>query len=344
MNGGLLAFDETDPAYRLDPETLATIGPAVFGDGKGGFFLKAHAKYDPIARQWLMMGVTHGPSMTIHAIAHAADGALVSHQRVKAPRQVYLHDFFATEHYVLFLLHPLHFAPLNFLLGRKSVIESLEWRPEEGALLMVLPRAGGEPRFIEAPASFMWHSLNAYEKGTDIVADFVGYAAPDHFIGKDAQLRRIMEGMSGKAEAEGHLRRYIVTPSTGHLKEEILLPGRHEFPMHDPRAAMREHRIAYLASGGEGVLNSGTRRADLTTGRTADFDFGPTSAAGEPVFAPKPGGAPDEGWLLVQVLDGAAGQSFFAVFDAKAVDAGPIARLHLPFSLPISFHGTWVGA
>jgi len=83
------------------------------------------------------------------------------------------------------------------------------------------------------------------------------------------------------------------------------------------------------------------KRVDFDTGRSERFDFGPRAAVGEPVFAPRPGGATDEGWLIAQVLDGASETSFFALFDAAHVADGPLAKLWLPHHLPISFHGAW---
>lgn len=337
----IYAFDEASPVYRLDADTLSAEEPVTFGDGRD-FSIKAHTKFDPVTGDWLMIGVSHGRTMTLHAIVHGADGRLKSHHSYESPRQIYIHDFFATQHHFVFHLHPLTFSPWGFLAGFNSYIDSLTWQPDEGSLVMVVPRSGGEPQVFEAPPSFMWHALNAYEQGGDIIADFVGYAAPDHFIGEDAQLRRIMQGQTGVAEAQGKLRRFIITPATGTLREEVLADGWHEFPMVDPRAATRPHDVAYLSSGGVGVLNSGIKRLDMRSGAVQEFDFGPTSVAGEPVFAPRPGGGMDDGWLITQVLDGTSGTSRFAIFDARAVDAGPVADIRLDHPLPISFHGAWL--
>jgi len=80
---------------------------------------------------------------------------------------------------------------------------------------------------------------------------------------------------------------------------------------------------------------------DYLAPKTQIFDFGPDVAAGEPVFAARPGAGRDDGWLIVQCIDGRSERAVFALFDAAHVDAGPIARLRLPHSLPISFHGAW---
>jgi all-trans-8'-apo-beta-carotenal 15,15'-oxygenase len=65
---------------------------------------------------------------------------------------------------------------------------------------------------------------------------------------------------------------------------------------------------------------------------------------GEPVFAAKPGGGIDQGWLITQCLDGASDTTFFALFDAEHLAAGPLARIWLDHHVPISFHGAWQAA
>ena len=111
--------------------------------------------------------------------------------------------------------------------------QSLRARVEE--LLAAYPRV---ERFLEAPAAFIWHALNAYEEDGGIVADFVGYDAPDHFVPHDALFYRLMQGELGTAKAPGKLRRYRIDLRAKTLREEIVDGGSHEFPMIDPRAAL----------------------------------------------------------------------------------------------------------
>jgi all-trans-8'-apo-beta-carotenal 15,15'-oxygenase len=337
----LYAFDEISPAFGLDPETLETLGEQVLGDPAREFMIKAHTKFDPLTGEWLLFGVSHGRSMKLHAIIHGADGALKAHHVIASPRQVYIHDFFATREHLIFVLHPMWFSPWRFLSGQASVIESLSWKPEDGNLVMVVPREGGAPQVFEASAAFIWHVLNAYSDGGEIIADFVGYDRPDHFAPHGALFYKLMQGEMGVANAPGMLRRYRINAAARTLREEIIDPGKHEFPMIDPRAAMQKHEVAYLSAGAFAVANSGVKRVDYPSSKTQIFDFGPDIVVGEPVFAARPGAARDDGWLIVQGLDGRSERAFFALFDAAHVDAGPIARLHLPHSLPVSFHGWW---
>jgi all-trans-8'-apo-beta-carotenal 15,15'-oxygenase len=344
FNDLLYAFDEVSPAFGLDPETLETLGEQTLGDPGKEFMIKAHTKFDPITGEWLLFGVSHGPSMKLHAVIRGADGALKAHHVVTSPRQVYIHDFFATREHLIFVLHPMWFSPWRFLSGQASFIEALSWRPGDGNQVMVVPRGGGAPQLFEAAAAFIWHALNAYGDGHEIVADFVGYDSPDHFAPHGALLYKLMQGQMGVARAPGTLRRYRIDLAARSLHEEILDPGTHEFPMIDPRAAMQKHEVAYLSAGGRNVVNSGIKRVDYCNRKAQFFDFGPDAVAGEPVFAARPGGKRDEGWLIVQCLDGRSEQAFFALFDAAHVDAGPIARIRLPHALPISFHGAWKAA
>ncbi|MCD6074102.1 MAG: hypothetical protein K0Q70_985 [Rhodospirillales bacterium] len=342
--GDLYAFDEVSPAYTLDPESLATVGPRQLGDPAQEFMVKAHTKIDPVTGDWLLCGITHGRKMKLHAIVHGADGRLKSHQVIDSPRQVYIHDFFATEHYFVFALQPMFVSPLGLLTGTSTYIESMKWKSEEGTLVLVMPRSGGAPRTFEAPGAFMWHALNAHERGDEIVADFVAYNAPDHFAGHDALLYQIMQGKLAPAKEAGTLRRYRLNLRDGKLTQEIISADTHEFPIVDPRLATRSHRIGYMTAGGLHAINTGVKRMDFETGATQGYDFGTASAVGEPVFAAKPGGGADEGWLITQVLDGETKKTFFAIFDAQTVGSGPIAKVRLTHSLPISFHGWWQAA
>jgi all-trans-8'-apo-beta-carotenal 15,15'-oxygenase len=236
------------------------------------------------------------------------------------------------------------FSPWWMLAGMASFMESLTWHGEQGNIVMVLPRAGGAAKFIDAPASYMWHALNAYEAGNEIIADFVGYDAPDHFVPKNAMFYEIMQGRMGRAINPGTLRGYRIDLVRGKCREEIADAGHHEFPMVDPRAALHRHTIGYMTYGEHSAFWRGIKRFDYASGRMTQFDFGERTVTGEPVFVAAPDGALNEGWLISQVLDGDSGKSYFAILDANNIEAGPLAKIWLPHHLPISFHGAWHAA
>jgi len=64
----------------------------------------------------------------------------------------------------------------------------------------------------------------------------------------------------------------------------------------------------------------------------------------EPVFVPKPGGAEDEGILLVQVLDGEQDRGYLLALDAATMTEVAMASLDAGEQLPYSQHGRWFDA
>ena len=344
VHGRLLARDEIGGSFEIDPHSLATLGELPLPRPLESASIKAHGKLDPETGEWILAGTEFGRKMRLHAIVH--DPSLEPRRQLTftSPRQVYIHDFFVTRRHLVFVLHPAELAVLPLLAGLRSFIDCLSWSPGQGNLLAVLPREGGAARFFEAPAAFMWHTLNAREEGRTLFADFVGYDEPDHFLGPDALLTRLREGRFGRAESPGTIRRYRIDLAEGRASEEILDAESHEFPMIDPRRLAAPYRRAWFGWALPGRVHHGIKCVDMSGGASELYDFGTDTQVGEPVFAPRPGGAHEEGWLIVQGLDGRDGNAFFAVLDAGRVASGPLATIRLEHPLPVSFHGAWVAA
>lgn len=348
-DGTLLAFDDFALPYALDPDSLRTIGEFRPGGAAALSNYNAHSKIDGHSGDWVLFGQNYGRHMTVNVLIIGKDGAVKTRLSEKVPRYTYLHDCFVTARYVVFNLHALRFSPYLMLLGLRSTIDSFTWAPQEGNLLLVLDKNGVEaPRYIEAPAAFMWHSLNAYERGNGIVAEFVGYDDPDHFLGDDASLAAIMEGRTGKAVHPGTVRRYVINVKQNRVNQEILARESYEFPIVNPHRVGHRYRNGYFTySAGAALQDTGIARIDMLSGRRELFDFGNKFLVGEAVFAPRPGvsfsgdEALEQGWLLSQVFNLTTQTSFFAVFDAARLADGPIARILLEHHVPISFHGCW---
>ena len=340
----LYAIDEnTATLHEIDPDTLQTKATHPAGVAEG-MTIKAHTKIDTHTGDWIMVGGSYGPSMSLASAVHHSDGTRTVLPATTAPRQVYTHDFFATENYFLVYLHPAFINPLGFLSGVKSFTGSIKWKPQEGGLLALIPRNGDETRYIEVPSSWMWHALNAYEDGNTLIADFVGYDDPEHFIGKDPAFFAIMEGRLVANQTGGHLRRFVVNLDTNTAREERIADGPFEFPMGNAATALHKHRYAFMSYGAHNsIFHSGLATVDTQTGKTERVDLGEKIWVGEPIHAPDPARPLQEnaGWLIAQALDGTTGKSFYAIFNAENIATGPIAKLHLEYHMPISFHGHW---
>jgi all-trans-8'-apo-beta-carotenal 15,15'-oxygenase len=287
----------------------------------------------------------------LHVVVKDRTGKQTRHAVNPSPRgSAYFHDFFWADPYVVFHLHPALVSPLPMLAGFSTFADSLHWQPDQGSLLFVVDTTGAKPPMhVAVPASWMWHALNAYAAGNTIVADFVGYDAPDHFLGPAASFRAIMQGRDGSAKAPGTLRRLTIDLSGKRARLETVAAGRYEFPFIPQYRAGQRHRYGYVASQGadQGWFHDGLARVDTESGAQKSFHFGAGHYVGEPVFAPAAASASDSdamedhGWLLAEVLEGRSETSFIAVFDAGHVEGGPIAKVRLRHHLPFSFHGWW---
>lgn len=347
--GRLYAFDECALPYELDPDSLETIGISRLGLPEGLTIYAAHAKMDPRTGEWLHFGVLYGPSPKLHVTIFGRDGALKRHRVLPMPRNVYIHDWFVSGRHLVFVMHPVQIAFWPVFFGRKSLLDSLSWRPELGNLIVVLERDNDKPPLLlESAACYMWHSFNAFEKGSEIVADFVGYQNPDHFIGADPVASAVMVGRKGEYAYPGSVRRYLIDPGTGRMREELVAAGNYEWPRVNEQHSCHDYRVGYMVQTRPGEFFwSKACRIDMRTGQTENFDFGTGCYLSEQVFAPLPGrayGAADPrepGFLLTEVYDSKSKRSFLAVLRAEHIEAGPVATVHLGHHVPFSYHGCW---
>ncbi len=345
VNGQLTAHDEGGNPFLLDPVTLEDRGELPLKEQFDVGGLKAHTKFDQPRGDWIFLSWNHGPTASMDVLIRDAQGQAKLHRTVEAPRDCYVHDFFASENYVIANMHAVTLNPFPMLAGMRSLTDSLSWEPDLGNTIVVIPKDQSKPvQWFDAPPRWMWHSFNAYEKGDEIIADFVGYDEPDHFIGEDPTLSAVMEGRLGQAQHSGQARRYVINLNSGQLREELLADGNYEFPIIHPALNGYEYNTGYASFGGPGqFLHSGLARFDMNRGQVDSFDFGDTVHVGEPIFAPR-GEAQDQGYLLSMALDGETGKSFVAVTDAGHLSDGPVARIHLEHHTPLSFHGFWAQA
>jgi carotenoid cleavage dioxygenase len=82
---------------------------------------------------------------------------------------------------------------------------------------------------------------------------------------------------------------------------------------------------------------------DLLSGTRKTFQWPAGSIGGEPVYAPDPDRDGElDGWVLQLVQDRERKATDLCILDAAQVEAGPVARVHLPRTVPNGFHGSWL--
>ena len=353
INGRLFAFDESNLPYELDPRTLETLKQDIdFGvhfENVNTLFA-AHSKVDPVTGEWIQFGLENGPKSSIQLSVFDQNLKASRSRRYTLPIGTYMHDFFITKNHIMFNLQPAVMNPFGFIAGLESFAESLRWKQDQGSIFMVVDRGlKKEPRFFNTNSVFMWHSLNAFDSGDEIIAYFSGYDNPDHFIGEHAQTYAIMsENAHPSTMPEpaypGSIRQVRINMKTNSIQSEFIANDpdlSYEFPVMDDRRLSSKHNIGYFARGRvNGAFHHEIARIDLDTGATKSFDFGKHSYVGEPIFAAR-NTTIDEGWLLSLVYDEQADKSYVAILDTKSITDGPVAKIHLDHHSPMSFHGTW---
>jgi len=326
--GRLLALYEAASCYEMT-WTLETLGEWRAG-GDEPIVLGAHTRRHPAdgARYGIAYGIVEA-AVTVQRISAA--GRLEESRRIPLAAPTMLHDLVVTERHAVLLCTPAIFDVTGPARGEGM----LQWRPELGTRIAVVPLDGGAVRWLETEPFFVFHFANGFEAKGRLVLDYVRH-------------QRLNLGVPGPGEHEPpHLHRMAIDLATGRLEDRRLsdLPG--EFPRANERRECLETRCTYLTTltrppdGPAGSFNA-IARIDAEGGGTVLHDFG-AGLVGEAAFVPDPqGDGETAGWLALFVYEPSSRTSDFVLLDARQPDAPPTARLRLPRRVPHGVHGSWV--
>ncbi|HEX2039997.1 MAG TPA: carotenoid oxygenase family protein [Acidimicrobiales bacterium] len=327
FRGRLLSLTEGCYPYVLAPD-LETLGrwdvgaPLPHG-------LTAHPKVDPET------GELHGfaywfdqPYLLYHVID--ADGRLATSTPIELPAPVSMHDFALTRDHVLFFDQPAVFD----LEAMATTGFPFSWRPDNGARVGVLPRAGGDIRWYDTELGYCFHPMNAYEDDDGTIV--VDVPMQDSVYDRD----RVFDRRGPRLE------RWTIEPSSGKVRQEVVDDAPQEFCRVDDSRLGSPHRYGYTIGVGRDLPYEDTRvyKHDFRTGARDVHDFGPGRHPGEFLFVGDPDRADEEdgGWLLGLVHDDASNRTSLAVLDAQDVPGPPVATVHVPRRIPYGFHGCWM--
>ena len=309
---------------------LETVGRHDYG-GRLRSAMTAHPKVDPVTGELLFFGYDiFGPPWLRYHVVDAA-GELVRTEAIDVKGPTMIHDFAVTESHVVFFDLPVVFS--DRFLGQRSFPAG--WDPDYGARVGVMPRDGGnaDVRWFDIEPCYVFHPLNAYDDGDDVVVDVVRHE------------RMFDTDLQGPAESSTTLDRWTVDLSAGKVTEARLDDRGQEFPRIDDRRLGRRHRYGYATALDISVdsdwAQSSLLKHDLARGITEVHDLGPGRAASEGVFVAA-GPGEDEGYVLATVYDAARDGSDLVVLDASDFAAPPVATVRLPQRVPFGFHGNWV--
>jgi carotenoid cleavage dioxygenase-like enzyme len=358
--GRLLLAKEDGRPYRVDPNTLETMGSYDFDGVLKSETMTAHIRIDPVSGELFFYGYeADGLASTKVAYGIAGpDGALKREQWFDAPYCAMMHDFTITEHYALFPVYPTT-ADLDRL---KAGGEHWHHHPQLESWLGVMPRYGdvSEIRWFKGPKGVMsYHMMNAFE-GPDGLIHF------DQCLSNTNAFRFIQEP-SGitvhPSEMKGALTRWTIDyagASDTVSEAEIGPPG--DFPVIPAASQGRPYDHSWMLTmnpelqgppvmgGPVGAMFNLLLRLDMRQGPTGKPPQSLPLPLGwcynEPVHVPSdtPG---HDGWLIV-IIDHQTGENSFEHFawilDAGNLAAGPVATVAIPARLRPQVHGWWVSA
>ncbi len=322
--GRILALPEVGLPWELDAD-LNTIGQYDF-DGALASNMTAHPKIDGRTGEMLFFGYDFGNISLRHHVADAM-GKLVRTVEIEKPIPTMMHDFGVTASRVIFMDLPVAFS-LEMAMAGKGL--PFHWRDDMPARLGILPRdaTSDEVQWIEIDPCFVYHPLNAYDDGREIIFDVV---------------RHDRTFVQGQLEGGGDVRleRWTIDPAKERVEVDLISDRSQEFPRVNPAVECHRNRYGYTVDFEVHVGPGGLLKHDLENLTVASHDVGPAGAASEGVFVPV-GDGEDEGYLLSVVFDGDSGGSHLRIIDAQDFTAPPVAKIQLPQRVPFGFHGNWV--
>jgi carotenoid cleavage dioxygenase-like enzyme len=338
LGGELVAVTETPTGLVLDPETLATRGRYGYDDDVPNQHASAHHRHDPDRGETVGTVTQFGPTAAYH-VYRQADGSDERERiaRVSVDRPAYLHSFALARDHVVLTEPPFVANPLDFLRpSTEGFIDAFRWRPERGTRFLVLDRERGAVVADRTVSPFfVFHHVNAFADGRDLVVDLVAYDDPA--VVDDLSLSSVAVDPD---VPDGRLRRYRIPLGGGDVSRETLYEGL-ELPRIAPDARTAAYGYAYGQSTDHEGAN-GLAKVDVRTGDAAEFVESGTYAE-EPVFVPRPDGErEDDGVVLATALDADAGRTELLCLDAETFD--PRGRARLPHAVPFGFHGRYFRA
>jgi carotenoid cleavage dioxygenase-like enzyme len=331
--GKLLSLGEAGWAYEIDPEDLSTLGVANYTN-KLQTAMTAHPKIDPDTGTMHFFGYNvFKPYLTYHQ-ANAA-GELIKTEPLDTNGPAMMHDFAMTEHYVIFME-----LPVLFSMAKAITMDPFPFGWDEDAVcrMGVLPKDGTarDMKWFDIPTCFIFHTMNAYEQGDEVVLDAARYDAlwvkGSRDFSRPAYLSRYSLNMK------------LGTSTVTRINEQAM-----EFPQINRQQWGRNYRYGYSLTVGmdNGHVAydkaTGIMKLDLQTGDSQRYDFASGASPAEPLFVPTADATDeDHGYVLSYVYEPSTNTSDLWVMEAGNISAGPVAKVKLPVRVPFGFHGLWV--
>lgn len=340
FEGKLLAFGEQTLPAELDPETLKTVGSFDFGGKLNEISpVSAHPKIDSDTGRLVVFGIAFSSRPTLYSYDFDPADQSLRRRRHRLATHYSLHDFNLSPGYMIFHLGPLVLNIERFLGQGNSIMDSLDWRPEMGSKLLIVPRSpeGGDPFEVEVEPKYCLHHINAFEQEGRLIVDLIEIEEPIY------RHYQVLPELFVDAPAARPVR-YAIDLASKKVVERIEFDYDHcpDFPTVTAADNGRPYDrfwmlgMSHFGPRGRKFFDEvvGLSWADRSTVDTYRPEDG-RLLGGQPACVERPGKEP---LIIVQELDPQNRKAWYVVLDGLDLERGPLARIPLRQWIHPSFH------
>ncbi|TAE58625.1 MAG: 9-cis-epoxycarotenoid dioxygenase [Nostocales cyanobacterium] len=331
--GKFLALWEGGAPHHIQLPELETIGECTFNDQLTSPFT-AHPKVDPITGEMMFFGYSFMPPFVQYGVV-SAQGEILRTVPIEIPMGVMMHDFAITENYTIIMDLPLTFSGERVQRGEPMMM----FEGDRPSRFGIIPRHGdnGNIRWFETPSCYIFHTMNAYEEGEEVILIACRMSSTNVSMGSS---------LTDPTADIPFLHRWRFNLRTGAVTEEQLDTVPAEFPRINENYTGRKTQYGYAGKIAESSLPlfTGVIKYNFSNGTTQTHEFGKGRYGGETVFAPRKNAvSEDDGWLTTFVYDENTETSELVVINAQDITSEPVAKVIIPQRVPYGFHGAWIG-
>lgn len=338
-HGKLLVFKEDSPPVHLDPLTLETIDPEyTFGGRLESQTHTAHPKIDPATGGLIGYGYEASGFLSKEINVYEADrnGVIFWSVTVEAPYAGMMHDFCVTQDYIVHYLTNMAADPAQIAAG------GVHFRYDSTlpTYLGVMRRGGdgSDLKWFTGPSLFCTHVMGGWNDGTKITVDWDGGE------GNQFPFFPSLHEPWDPVKGTGYIRRFTVDVARDDsFQSETLFPEiQGVLSRQDDRFHTLPYRYGFLQVTGP---NGGWAVLDHQTG-TSKIASVPGYQLSEMTFVPRSPDAPEGDGYLIGLGSSMAegGRSDLILFDLANIEAGPRARVKMPYRCVGQVHGFWANA
>ncbi|RUR06060.1 carotenoid oxygenase family protein [Legionella sp. km772] len=322
-----LALSEGAPAYQMTAQldTLGEWSPTA----PKALDLCAHTRLDPLTGElWFINYALLPPFLTVYQFDK--QGLLKNKWNIEKEYSSMFHDFVLTQNYVILFDCPSVFDFKQLMKGGPV----LNWQPELGTRIGIMPRHGGPIKWIRTEPFFVFHFANAYEQDKQIIIDYV----------RHEQLVMLTQEDNHKPPSLYSTTINLVNDSIHHQAIDNRIV---EFPRIREDRNSRPHQFIYCLSKTRSIANPRAMNVLLQYDRiknsTQVRTFSDETEIGEAVFAPASQSQNEnEGYLMLLAYNSTTNHSEFLILNANQLDKEPLAKIQLPRRIPNGLHGSWM--